>query len=59
MCSGRLRRLLSDPFPVCVFHLVEPKRFEDQLRFLVKNEFSTMTGDGLLEHFERRTQKSN
>ena len=52
LCSGRLGRLLSAPLPVFVFHSVEPTRFEAQLRFLANNGYSTITGDGFLEHLQ-------
>jgi hypothetical protein len=57
LCSGRLRCLLSAPLPAFVFHSVEPKRFEDQLRFLTKNAYSTVTGERLLEILQGKAEK--
>ncbi len=59
LCNGRLRRLLSSRLPVFVFHSVEPTRFEEQLRFLANNGYSTLTGDGILENLKGKIHQPN
>jgi len=39
----------KDEIPVFTFHSVEPNRFEEQLRFLAKNRYQTLTADHFYE----------
>ena len=64
--SGRMSRFFrTDNFEkeekgvvVFVFHSVEPVRFEKQLRYLTKNEYTTVGSDSLLEISKERRGNS-
>lgn len=42
-------KTLKDEIPVFTLHSVEPNRFEEQLRFLSKNSYQTLTADEFYE----------
>lgn len=50
--TARVPALGADDVPVFVFHSIEPAEFEEQLRYLADNGYSTLSCDQLFRHLD-------